>query len=98
VVTVLAAVVDLIRDQGGAESETEYFATLLSCLETSTAPPTVGGEEAKMEGFGRLAALGYLLQLNVNKVPRGVLANTFGQSSKVFFDFCSIFLFYDLIL
>uniref|UniRef100_A0A3Q2Q955 Ribosomal RNA processing 12 homolog n=1 Tax=Fundulus heteroclitus TaxID=8078 RepID=A0A3Q2Q955_FUNHE len=72
---VLAAVTEVIRSQGGTETETEYFAALMTTLEV------VESEESQ-------AAVAYLLNL-VMKVPAPVLQSKFSDTTKAFMDVMS---------
>uniref|UniRef100_A0A8C0HCR4 Ribosomal RNA processing 12 homolog n=1 Tax=Chelonoidis abingdonii TaxID=106734 RepID=A0A8C0HCR4_CHEAB len=67
---VLAAVTEVIRSQGGTESETEYFAALMTTLEAVESPES-------------LAAVAYLLNLVLKRVPGPVLIKKFSDTSKV---------------
>ncbi|KAG5831683.1 hypothetical protein ANANG_G00306340 [Anguilla anguilla] len=53
---VLAAVTEVIRSQGGKETETEYFAALMTTMEA-------------VESSESLAAVAYLLNLVMKRVP-----------------------------
>ncbi|NXG58608.1 RRP12 protein, partial [Hemiprocne comata] len=68
---VLAAVTEVIRSQGGKESETEYFAALMTTLEVVESPES-------------LAAVAYLLNLVLKRVPSPVLIKKFSDASKAF--------------
>uniref|UniRef100_A0A8D0H602 Ribosomal RNA processing 12 homolog n=1 Tax=Sphenodon punctatus TaxID=8508 RepID=A0A8D0H602_SPHPU len=68
---VLAAVTEVIRAQGGTESETEYFAALMTTLEAVESPES-------------LAAVAYLLNLVLKRVPSPVLIKKFSDTSKAF--------------
>ncbi|KAM6390031.1 RRP12-like protein isoform 1-T3 [Pluvialis apricaria] len=68
---VLAAVTEVIRSRGGKESETEYFATLMTTLEAVESPES-------------LAAVAYLLNLVLKRVPSPVLIKKFSDASKTF--------------
>ncbi|XP_072351110.1 RRP12-like protein, partial [Scyliorhinus torazame] len=68
---VLAAVTEVIRSQGGNETETEYFAALMTTLEA------VESEES-------VAAIAYLLNLVMKRVPSPVLIKKFSDTAKVF--------------
>ncbi|NXN23854.1 RRP12 protein, partial [Nycticryphes semicollaris] len=68
---VLAAVTEVIRSRGGKESETEYFATLMTTLEAVDSPES-------------LAAVAYLLNLVLKRVPSPVLIKKFSDASKAF--------------
>ncbi|XP_029466030.1 RRP12-like protein isoform X2 [Rhinatrema bivittatum] len=70
---VLAAVTEVIRSQGGAETETEYFAALMTTLEAVESPES-------------LAAVAYLLNLVLKRVPSAVLIKKFSDTSKAFMD------------
>uniref|UniRef100_A0A3B4B912 Uncharacterized protein n=1 Tax=Periophthalmus magnuspinnatus TaxID=409849 RepID=A0A3B4B912_9GOBI len=72
---VLAAVTEVIRSQGGKETETEYFAALMTTLEV------VDTGESQ-------AAVAYLLNL-VMKVPTPVLISKFSDTSKALMDVMS---------
>ncbi|XP_063163096.1 RRP12-like protein [Candoia aspera] len=68
---VLAAVTEVIRSQGGTESETEYFGVLMTTLEAVESPES-------------LAAVAYLLNLVLKRVPSPVLIKKFSDTSKAF--------------
>ncbi|XP_067909346.1 RRP12-like protein [Heterodontus francisci] len=68
---VLAAVTEVIRAQGGNETETEYFAALMTTMEA------VESEES-------VAAIAYLLNLVMKRVPGPVLIKKFSDTAKVF--------------
>ncbi|XP_066913339.1 RRP12-like protein [Clytia hemisphaerica] len=68
---VLAAVTEVIRSRGGSESETDYFAALMTLLESTT-------EE------GSCTAVLYLLSLVIKKVPTTVLRTKCAESLKCF--------------
>uniref|UniRef100_A0A8C5MNI8 RRP12-like protein n=1 Tax=Leptobrachium leishanense TaxID=445787 RepID=A0A8C5MNI8_9ANUR len=70
---VLAAVTEVIRSQGGKETETEYFAALMTTLEAVDTPES-------------LAAVAYLLNLVLRRVPGPVLIKKFSDTSKAFMD------------
>ncbi|KAG8435420.1 hypothetical protein GDO86_013382 [Hymenochirus boettgeri] len=70
---VLAAVTEVIRSQGGKETETEYFAALMTTLEAVESPES-------------LAAVAYLLNLVLKRVPGPVLIKKFSDTSKAFMD------------
>ncbi|KAM4637106.1 RRP12-like protein [Discoglossus pictus] len=70
---VLAAVTEVIRSQGGKETETEYFAALMTTLEAVDSPES-------------LAAVAYLLNLVLKRVPGPVLVKKFSDTSKAFMD------------
>lgn len=73
---VLAAVTEVIRSQGGKETETEYFAALMTTMEA-------------VESSESLAAVAYLLNLVLKRVPSPVLIKKFSDTSKVFMDIMS---------
>nr|XP_033797330.1 RRP12-like protein [Geotrypetes seraphini] len=70
---VLAAVTEVIRSQGGVETETEYFAALMTTFEA-------------VESSESLAAVAYLLNLVMKRVPSPVLIKKFSDTSKAFMD------------
>ncbi|KAM7330209.1 hypothetical protein ACRRTK_011822 [Alexandromys fortis] len=70
---VLAAVTEVIRSQGGKETETEYFAALMTTMEAVESPES-------------LAAVAYLLNLVLKRVPSPVLVKKFSETSKAFMD------------
>lgn len=73
---VLAAVTEVIRSQGGKESETEYFAALMTTLEAVESPES-------------LSAVAYLLNLVLKRVPSPVLIKKFSDASKAFMSIVS---------
>ncbi|XP_072293683.1 RRP12-like protein [Eucyclogobius newberryi] len=73
---VLAAVTEVIRSQGGKETETEYFAALMTTLEV------VDSAESQ-------AAVAYLLNLVMKRVPVPVLISKFSDTSKALMDVMS---------
>ncbi|XP_055280941.1 RRP12-like protein [Moschus berezovskii] len=73
---VLAAVTEVIRSQGGKETETEYFAALMTTMEA-------------VESTESLAAVCYLLNLVLKRVPSPVLIKKFSDTSKAFMDIMS---------
>ncbi|XP_040291346.1 RRP12-like protein isoform X1 [Bufo bufo] len=70
---VLAAVTEVIRSQGGNETETEYFAALMTTLEA-------------VESSESLAAVAYLLNLVMKRLPGPVLIKKFSDTSKALMD------------
>lgn len=70
---VLAAVTEVIKEHGGKESETEYFAALITALDT-------------MNTEDSLTAATYLLSLVISKVPDAVLQKRFSDVSKKLLD------------
>uniref|UniRef100_A0AAQ4RJZ8 Ribosomal RNA processing 12 homolog n=1 Tax=Gasterosteus aculeatus aculeatus TaxID=481459 RepID=A0AAQ4RJZ8_GASAC len=73
---VLAAVTEVIRGQGGKETETEYFAALMTTLEVVDSPESQ-------------AAVGYLLNLVMKRVPTPVLMSKFSDTTKALMDVMS---------
>ncbi|XP_041645902.1 RRP12-like protein [Cheilinus undulatus] len=73
---VLAAVTEVIRSQGGKETETEYFAALMTTLEV------VDSAESQ-------AAVAYLLNLVMKRVPAPVLMSKFSDTTKALMDVMS---------
>uniref|UniRef100_A0AAY4CA86 RRP12-like protein n=1 Tax=Denticeps clupeoides TaxID=299321 RepID=A0AAY4CA86_9TELE len=73
---VLAAVTEVIRSQGGKETETEYFAALMTTLEA-------------VESSESLAAVAYLLNLVLKRVPAPVLKKKFSDTAKALMDVMS---------
>ncbi|KAI3363169.1 hypothetical protein L3Q82_011818 [Scortum barcoo] len=73
---VLAAVTEVIRSQGGKETETEYFAALMTTLEV------VDSAESQ-------AAVAYLLNLVMKRVPAPVLISKFSDTTKALMDVMS---------
>ncbi|VDP34007.1 unnamed protein product [Soboliphyme baturini] len=67
VLSVLAAVTEVIKGKGGEENEVEYFAALLSSLTNADQPNSV------------VAAELYLLSLVINKVPKALLIDKFAK-------------------
>uniref|UniRef100_A0A914WPA7 Ribosomal RNA-processing protein 12-like conserved domain-containing protein n=1 Tax=Plectus sambesii TaxID=2011161 RepID=A0A914WPA7_9BILA len=74
VLAVLAAVAEIIRENGGTETDTEYFASLLTALAGTPA-----------EDSNRLAATAYLLNLITKKVSKEVLRKEFSRASEVLY-------------
>nr|CAG4651565.1 EOG090X00E0 [Triops cancriformis] len=70
---VLAAITEVIKLQGGKESETEYFAALMVSLEVA-------------ETEDSLAAILSLLGMVIKRVPSPVLKKQFSSASKSFLD------------
>ncbi|KAG7200816.1 hypothetical protein KM043_003187 [Ampulex compressa] len=73
---VLSAVTEVIKQNGGVESSTEYFAALMSTLEA-------------IESDASVAATLSLLGIGLKTVPNSVLNVQFGAASKVFFQILS---------
>ncbi|XP_041971628.1 RRP12-like protein [Aricia agestis] len=65
---VLAAVTDVIKEQGGKETATEYFAALMETLKAS-------------EGDESLVATLSLLSMGIKSVPQAVLRKQFSDST-----------------
>ncbi|KAJ8712879.1 hypothetical protein PYW08_008183 [Mythimna loreyi] len=70
---VLAAVTEVIKEQGGKESTTEYFAALMETLKS-----------AEMEE--NLVATLTLLSMGIKAVPQAVLRKQFSDSATIFTD------------
>jgi len=68
---ILAAVTEVIRSRGGVESESEYFAALMTALEC-------------YEGDESALAIIYLLSLVIKKIPTSLLKLKFSEASKLF--------------
>ncbi|XP_076547072.1 RRP12-like protein [Osmia lignaria lignaria] len=68
---VLSAVTEIIKQNGGTESSTEYFAALMSTLEA-------------IESDTSIAATLSLLGMVLKTVPKNVLNVQFGAASKIF--------------
>uniref|UniRef100_A0A8C7YIL2 Ribosomal RNA processing 12 homolog n=1 Tax=Oryzias sinensis TaxID=183150 RepID=A0A8C7YIL2_9TELE len=73
---VLAAVTEVIRGQGGKETETEYFAALMTTLEVVDSPESQ-------------TAVAYLLNLVMKRVPAPVLISKFSDTTKALMDIMS---------
>ncbi|XP_034828226.1 RRP12-like protein [Maniola hyperantus] len=70
---VLAAVAEVIKEQGGKESTTEYFAALMQTLKAS-------------EGDECLVATLSLLSMGIKSVPQAVLRKQFSNCATIFTD------------
>ncbi|XP_078033343.1 RRP12-like protein [Augochlora pura] len=70
---VLSAVTEIIKQNGGNESSTEYFAALMSTLEA-------------IESETSVAATLSLLGMGLKTVPKNVLNLQFSAASKIFLD------------
>lgn len=70
VCAVLAAVTEVIREQGGKETETEYFGALMTAMET-------------MDSEESITAVLFLLSLIIKRVPAPILKLKFPEVSKV---------------
>ncbi|KAL0965920.1 hypothetical protein UPYG_G00287910 [Umbra pygmaea] len=73
---VFAAVTEVIRAHEGKETETEYFAALMTTLEA-------------VESGESLAAVAYLLNLVMKRVPAPVLMSKFSETAKALMDVMS---------
>ena len=73
VIAILAAVTEVIKLNGGNETETEYFASLMTALETTN-------------NVESQTAIVYLLSLVLKRVPVAVLRSKFSEISKKFLD------------
>ncbi|CAD6197529.1 unnamed protein product [Caenorhabditis auriculariae] len=74
VVSVLAAIAELIKEKDGKESDVEYFSALLTAL-----------EGASLGNVRRTAAIAYLLHLIVRKVPKEVLQSQFTRAVQTLY-------------
>lgn len=70
VCAVIAAITEVIRQQDEAESDTAYFAALVTAL-------------GSVESVESVAAVAYLLSLTAKKVPEKVLQARFSEVSKI---------------
>lgn len=70
-IAILATVTETIKEKSGTESETEYFAILVTLLETTEKEET-------------LAAIAYLLSMVIKKLPEEVKKIKFAEISHVF--------------
>ncbi|GAB6025472.1 pre-rRNA processing protein [Chamberlinius hualienensis] len=68
---VIAAVAEVIKQKNGKETDTEYFASLLTTLST-------------LEDVDLLAAVVSLLSMVIKRVPSSVLKLKFSESTKLF--------------
>ncbi|XP_052226276.1 RRP12-like protein isoform X6 [Dreissena polymorpha] len=73
ILAVLAAITEVIKTEGGKETETEYFAALMTALEST-------------EGLDSITAIVYLLALVMKRVPVAVLRSKFSEVAKCFLD------------
>ncbi|CAG2206387.1 RRP12 [Mytilus edulis] len=73
VIAILAAVTEVIKTNDGNETETEYFAALMTALDTT-------------DDIESQAAILYLLSLVIKRVPVAVLRSKFAEVSKKFLD------------
>ncbi|KAL5020867.1 hypothetical protein ScPMuIL_000022 [Solemya velum] len=73
ILAVLAAVTEVIKTQGGQETETEYFGALMTTLKVT-------------EGEQSLTAVAHLLSLVLKRVPNTVLRSRFSEVSKTLLD------------
>ncbi|XP_065071238.1 RRP12-like protein [Rhopilema esculentum] len=67
---VLAAVTEVIRANGGKETETEYFAALLVALQGTKDEPSI-------------ASIIFLLNLVIKRLPQAVIQHKFAEVSKI---------------
>ncbi|CAK1589953.1 unnamed protein product [Parnassius mnemosyne] len=70
---VLAAVTEVIKEQGGKETTTEYFAALMQTLKAS-------------EDDSSLVATLSLLSMGIKSVPQAVLRKQFSDSASIFIE------------
>ncbi len=68
----MAAVTEVIKDQGGEETSTEYFAALLTTLEATDTE----------EG---LSAVVSLLSMVIKTVPQEVIRSRFSKVSEILY-------------
>ena len=73
VLAILAAVTEVIKEQGGTESETEYYGALITTLDTVQEEQSV-------------AAVLYLLNMAIKKTPQPVLRKSFTEAAKKLYD------------
>ncbi|PVD30877.1 hypothetical protein C0Q70_10152 [Pomacea canaliculata] len=78
ILAVLAAITEVIKEQGGKETDTEYFAALMTTLETTESAESV-------------TAIAHLLSLVIKRVPVPVLKSRFSQISKKLLDIISTY-------
>ncbi|KAK2163707.1 hypothetical protein LSH36_75g12086 [Paralvinella palmiformis] len=72
ILAVLAAITEVIKTEDGKETDTEYFAALMTALDN----PANDAET--------VAAITYLLAMCMKRVPAGVLKAKFSDASKLF--------------
>ncbi|XP_039261626.2 RRP12-like protein [Styela clava] len=70
VCAVIAAITEVIRQQGGEESDTAYFAALVTALDS-------------VENVESVTAVSYLLSMTCKRVPQPVLRAKFSEVSKL---------------
>ncbi|XP_014218682.1 RRP12-like protein [Copidosoma floridanum] len=70
---VLAAITEVIKQNGGTESSTEYYAALMTALEAAETQDSV-------------TAIISLLGMGMKTVPKNVLKQQFGRASQVFLE------------
>ncbi|XP_057307990.1 RRP12-like protein [Hydractinia symbiolongicarpus] len=68
---ILAAVTEVIRSKGGSETESEYFAALMTVL------------EASKDNENSIVAILYLLNLVIKRIPTTLLKARFSEVSKL---------------
>ncbi|XP_064601005.1 RRP12-like protein [Liolophura sinensis] len=73
ILAVLAAVTEIIKAQGGKESETEYLGALMTALDSADSEQS-------------LAAVSYLISLVIKRVPVAVLRSRFSDLAKKLLD------------
>lgn len=71
---ILAAITEIIKEQGGTESPTEYYCSLLTTLEQ------IYNTEVRNED--QLTAVLSLLNMGIKTVPEGVLRTSFSDVTK----------------
>ncbi|KAL1137902.1 hypothetical protein AAG570_009597 [Ranatra chinensis] len=71
---VLAAIAEVIKENGGQETSTEYFGALMTALEASD------------NDDSSIMAILNVLGMGIKSVPKSVLQVKFGQITKVFMD------------
>ena len=87
ILAVLAAVTDVIKTNDGKESETEYFAALLTVVDallgSASSNSVVGEADVSSGQKDTLTAATYLLSLVLRRVSEGVLRKKFAEASKI---------------
>lgn len=71
---ILAAITEVIKDQGGTESPTEYYCSLLTTLEQIY--------DADERNEDQLTAVLSLLNMGIRSVPEGVIRTSFSNVTK----------------
>ncbi|KAH0557965.1 RRP12-like protein [Cotesia glomerata] len=77
---ILTAVTEVIKQNGGTESSTEYYAALMTTLEQAYSNES----ENSASSSESIAAILSLLGMGLKTVPKNVLKAQFSQASKVF--------------